>query len=80
MRVGLPIFAIFAIFAGSPEGGGFPMRQGRTDVQEADPAGRSLALGADIDTAKAWFKKRGIKMNVMVPIWMEVRVKTRDQG
>lgn len=58
-------------WGGSPVGG-FPMRQGRTDVDAADPAGRSLALDADIATAKAWFNKRGIKFNVMVPLWMEV--------
>jgi hypothetical protein len=58
-------------WGGSPEGG-FPVRQGRTDTPDTDPAGRGLSLSADAATAQAWFAKRGIKLGAMLPIWMEV--------
>lgn len=58
-------------WGGSPEGG-WPVRQGRSDVLEADPSGRSLSMNADVDTALAWFNKRGIHINAALPIWMEI--------
>lgn len=50
----------------------FPVRQGRVDAVEADPKGRTLAFDAEISEVKAWFVKRNIKLNHMVPLWMEL--------
>jgi len=65
------IAATILEWGGSPDGG-FPVRQGREDTSVADPEGRFLPLAADAAAAKAWFKKRGIKLAAAVPVWMAV--------
>lgn len=65
------VVATIQKWGGSPDGG-FPVRQGRVDAVESDPSGRTLPLGSDLQTAQAWFAKRGIKKNEMIPVWMEV--------
>jgi hypothetical protein len=58
-------------WGGSPPGG-FAVRQGREDTAVPDPVDRHLSLNADAASAKAWFKKRGIKLAAAVPVWMAV--------
>uniref|UniRef100_A0A7S0N9C7 Plant heme peroxidase family profile domain-containing protein n=1 Tax=Pyramimonas obovata TaxID=1411642 RepID=A0A7S0N9C7_9CHLO len=66
------VVATIQKWGGSPEAGGFPVRQGRVDAVGSDPSGRTLPLDADLRTAQAWFAKRNIKKNEMLPVWMEV--------
>eukprot|EP00976_Prorocentrum_cordatum_P093267 1189299-Prorocentrum_minimum.AAC.5 len=66
------VVATIQKWGGSPEVGGFPVRQGRVDATQSDPSGRTLPLNADVSTAARWFAKRGIKQSEMLPLWMEV--------